>query len=215
MNLFAPLPPRTLVLEALAGKRGEKLLFSGLDLRVGPGEIAELRGANGIGKTTLLMIVAGVVHPAAGRFAIEGGDPEGRPETDIGYLAHRSAIKPRLSVAENLTFWGAINGGGGIAVEDALETVGLAPIAALDAGHLSAGQTRRLALARLLLADRPLWLMDEPTSALDAQGEALVATLIDAHLDRGGLVLAATHHDLGLTHAAHTVRLSRPVEVEA
>lgn len=215
MNLDTRLPPRTLVLAALAGKRGEKLLFSGLDLTVRPGEIAELRGANGAGKTTLLMIVAGILRPAAGSFAIEGGDPEGRSETEIGYLAHRSAIKPRLTVAENLRFWTAINGGDDSAIEPALEIVGLAPIGGLDAGHLSAGQTRRLALARLLLADRPVWLLDEPTSALDAQGEKLVAGLIDRHLDRGGLVLAATHHNLGLTHPSHTLRVGRPVEIEA
>ena len=215
MKLDAPLPPRSLVLTALAGKRGEKLLFSGVDLIVRPGEIAELRGANGAGKTTLLMIVAGIVRQASGTVTIEGSDPEGRPETDIGYLSHRSAIKSRLSVSENLAFWTAINGGNRAGIEPALETVGLAPIAGLDAGHLSAGQTRRLALARLLLAGRPVWLMDEPTSALDAQGEKLVATLIDAHLDRGGLVLAATHHDLGLAHGSHTVRIGRPVEVEA
>jgi heme exporter protein A len=215
MNAETPLPPRTLTLTHLAGKRGEKLLFEGVDLALRPGEIAELRGANGAGKTTLLMIVAGIVRPAAGKVEIGGGDPEGRPETDIGYFAHRSAIKPRLTVAENLKFWTALNGGRSARIDEALQTVGLAPIASLDAGHLSAGQTRRLALARLLLAGRPVWLMDEPTAALDAEGERLVATLIDAHLDRGGLVLAATHHDLGLRHPSHTLRLGRPQEVAA
>jgi heme exporter protein A len=91
----------------------------------------------------------------------------------------------------------------------ALETVGLAPIAWLEAGNLSAGQTRRLALARLLVGERPVWLMDEPTAALDAAGEALVARLIDAHLDAGGSALIATHHDLGLTHKVATIRLGQ------
>ncbi|MDR3475559.1 MAG: heme ABC exporter ATP-binding protein CcmA [Devosia sp.] len=209
------MPPRTLSLTHLAGKRGEKLLFEGVDLTVRPGEIAELRGANGAGKTTLLMIVAGVVQAAAGAVAIGGGDPEVRREADIGYLAHRAAIKPRLTVAENLKFWTAINGGDRAGIGAPLAMVGLAPIANLDAGHLSAGQTRRLALARLLLAERPVWLLDEPTAALDAEGEKLVARLIDAHLDRGGLVLAATHHDLGLRHPSHTLRLGRPQEVAA
>lgn len=204
------LPPRTLTLTSLAAERGERLLFAGIDLRLEPGGIAELRGPNGAGKTSLLMIVAGIAHPAAGTAVIGGGDPEGRPETDIGFLSHRSAIKPRLSVAENLRFWAALNGRPAGTVDQALETVGLAPIAGLDAGHLSAGQTRRLALARLLLLDRPLWLLDEPTAALDAQGEVLVADLIDTHLDRGGLVLAATHHDLGLRHPSLTIALGRP-----
>ncbi|HTJ57983.1 MAG TPA: heme ABC exporter ATP-binding protein CcmA [Devosiaceae bacterium] len=210
MSRTSPLPPRMLIFEDLAGSRGEKLLFAGVELTLVAGEIAELRGPNGIGKTTLLMIVAGVVRPAAGGVRIEGGDPDGRPETEIGYFAHKPAIKPRLTVAENLRFWGALNGSDKDGIEAALETVGLAPIAGLDAGYLSAGQTRRLALARLLLSDRPIWLMDEPTSALDSQGEKLVADLIDAHLDRGGLVLAATHHDLHLRHEARTIALSRP-----
>jgi len=208
---MTPLPPRTLKLDALAGKRGEKLLFSGVSLTLAAGQVAELRGPNGAGKTTLLMIVAGVVRPAAGKVSIEGGDPEGRTETDIGYFAHRPAIKARLTVAENLRFWAALNGNPPESILPALETVGLAPIADLDAGNLSAGQTRRLALARLIVSDRPIWLMDEPTAALDAQGEALVAKLIDAHLDRGGLVLAATHHELGLAHPSQTLVLGQPL----
>jgi heme ABC exporter ATP-binding subunit CcmA len=179
-----------------------------LELRAG--QIVGLIGPNGAGKTTLLMIVAGAVRPAAGRVRIEGGDPEQRQETDIGLLAHRTAIKARLTVAENLKFWAAVNGVAAGGVEAALETVGLLPIADLDAGVLSAGQTRRLALARLVHSDRPVWLLDEPTAALDADGEKLVARLIDAHLDCGGLVLAATHHDLGLAHASHVVALGQP-----
>ena len=204
------LAPRTLILDHLAARRGERELFAGLDLRLAPGEAAELRGPNGVGKTTLLLIAAGIVRPAAGTTRLEGGDPEGRPETDIGYLGHRPAIKPRLTVAENLTFWAKLGGAPPAAVLPALEIVGLAPIAWLDAGNLSAGQTRRLALARLLVGERPVWLLDEPTAALDAAGEALVARLIDAHLDAGGLALIATHHDLGLTHKLKTIRLGQP-----
>ncbi|HVW92590.1 MAG TPA: heme ABC exporter ATP-binding protein CcmA [Devosia sp.] len=203
-----PLPPRRIVLESLAGRRGERALFENLTLELGPGEAAELRGPNGAGKTTLLMILAGIVRAAAGTARLEGGDPEGRPETDIAYMSHRPAIKPRLTVTENLKFWVALNGGDAD-IDAALETVGLGPIAWLQAGHLSAGQTRRLALARLLLADRPVWLMDEPTSALDSDGEKLVARLIDHHLDRGGLVVAATHHDLGLAHAVRRIEIGR------
>jgi heme exporter protein A len=204
------LPPRTLILEHLAGRRGEKLLFEGLSLTLGPGAIAELRGPNGAGKTTLLLIVAGVLRPAAGRVRIEGGDPDGRPETGICYLGHRAAIKGRLSVAENLSFWAALTGAARPEIAPALETVGLAAIAGLDAGLLSAGQTRRLALARLIVAGRPVWLLDEPTASLDAEGEALVARLIEDHLRRGGLVLAATHHGLGLARPPQAITLGQP-----
>jgi heme exporter protein A len=204
------LTPRTLILDHLTARRGERELFVDLDLKLSPGEAAELRGPNGIGKTTLLLIAAGIVRPAAGTMRLEDGDPEARWETDIGYLGHRPAIKPRLTVAENLTFWAKL-GGAPAAVQPALETVGLAPIAWLEAGNLSAGQTRRLALARLLVGERPVWLMDEPTAALDTAGEALVARLVDAHLDAGGSALIATHHDLGLAHATRTIRLGQPV----
>jgi len=207
---MTPLPPRTLELQNLSGRRGERLLFEGLTLSVGPGEIAELRGPNGAGKTTLLLIVAGVLRALAGTARILGGDAEGRAETDIGYLGHRSAIKPRLTVRENLAFWAAMNGAPSRSVDPTLEIVGLLPIAGLDAGYLSAGQTRRLAIARLIASDRPVWLLDEPTASLDAAGDALVATLIDAHLDRGGLVLAATHHGLGISHASRVVTLGQP-----
>lgn len=207
MTTHPPLPPRTLILEGLACQRGERILFAGLDLTLRPGEIVELRGPNGAGKTSLLLAIAGVLRPAAGTIRIEGNDPELRLETDIGLLGHRSAIKPRLTVAENLAFWAALNGRPPAGIAPALQRVGLGPIAGLDAGYLSAGQTRRLALARLVLSERPLWLLDEPTAALDAEGETLVAQLIDEHLDRGGLVLAATHHDLDLQRAAAIRRI--------
>lgn len=205
------LPPRRLVLDALAGGRGERVLFESVSLTLRPGEGAELRGPNGAGKTTLLLIVAGVLEAMAGAARVLGGDPEGRPAVEIGYLGHRAAIKARLTVTENLRFWAALNGRKSSGIEAALELVGLAPIATLDAGLLSAGQTRRLALARLLLAERPVWLLDEPTAALDAAGEKLVARLIDAQLDRGGVVLAATHHDLGVQHDLASIELGQPV----
>ena len=198
MTSRSPLPSRILILEGLACQRGERLLFDRLDLRLEPGEIAELRGPNGAGKTSLLLAIAGILRPAAGKIRIEGGDPEQRPEVDIGLLGHRPAIKARLTVAENLAFWAALNSRPMAGIAPALERVGLGSIAGLDAGYLSAGQTRRLALARLILMDRPVWLLDEPTAALDDQGELLITQLIDEHLDRGGLVVAATHHDLNL-----------------
>ena len=194
----AALPPRTLVLDAVAGGRGDRVLFEGVSLTLGPGEAAQLRGPNGAGKTTLLLIVAGVLGAMAGEVRLLGGDPEGRTAVEIGYLGHRAAIKARLTVTENLQFWAALNGRGTDSIAAALELVGLAPIATLDAGLLSAGQTRRLALARLLVAERPVWLLDEPTAALDAAGQELFAGLMRDHLARGGLIVAATHTPLGI-----------------
>lgn len=208
------LAPHSLVLDALAGRRGERVLFENLTLTLRPGEGAELRGPNGVGKTTLLLVVAGILRPAAGRVRLDGGDPEARPETAIGYLGHRAALKGRLTVTENLRFWAALNGGTADAIAAALEVVGLGGIAGLDAGLLSAGQSKRLALARLLVSERPVWLLDEPVAALDAEGEALVGRLLDAHLERGGIVLAATHQTLATTQPLRRVEL-QPLPVRA
>jgi len=192
------LPPRRLQVSGLSCRRGERLLVEALDFAVEPGEILLLRGPNGAGKTTLLLALAGIVRPVAGRIEIAGGEV-GRDAAELHLLPHLAAVKARLSVAENLRFWADLNGGDRGLIAPALQAVGLARIETLAAGYLSAGQTRRLALARLLVADRPLWLLDEPTAALDREGELLVGRLIDAHLMRGGLVVAATHHDLALS----------------
>lgn len=192
------LPPRTITVERLACGRGERLLFERLDFAVVPGELLLVRGANGVGKTTLLLALAGVVRPEAGAIAVTGRGKDDRPDADLHLLSHQAAIKARLTAAENLQFWADLFGGDRRLIARALETVGLAHIAELEAGHFSAGQTRRLALARLLVADRPIWLLDEPTAALDGEGEQLVVTLLDAHLKRGGIAVAATHHDIHL-----------------
>ncbi|MHB1103970.1 MAG: heme ABC exporter ATP-binding protein CcmA [Devosia sp.] len=198
------LPPRRLQVSGLCCRRGERLLVDGLDFEVEPGEIVLLRGPNGAGKTTLLLALAGIIRPTTGTIAITGGEgPEGA--SDLHFLGHLSAVKARLTVMENLRFWADLNGGDRALIAPALQAVGLAHIETLAAGYLSAGQTRRLALARLLVADRPVWLMDEPTTALDREGELLAGRLIDAHLLRGGLVVAATHHDLTL-HPPDRVR---------
>lgn len=206
------LPRRSLEISALRCRRGERVLFESLDLSVPPGELLLLRGPNGVGKTTLLLALAGILSPEAGTIAILGRSDEDRPGADLHLLGHQPATKPRLTVAENLRFWADMLGGERDLVEPALEAVGLAAIAGLEAGHLSAGQTRRLGLARLLVADRPIWLLDEPTAALDADGERLVLRLLAAHLARGGLAVAATHHDMQLPPPANvrTLTLSRP-----
>lgn len=189
-------PPLTLRATGLSCGRGGMALTRELTFTVSPGQCLLLRGPNGTGKTTLLLTLAGIVSPLAGRFDLEGADSEAGPQ--LHYCGHRNAIKPRLSVRENLDFWAQVNGPTGIGTDVALAEVGLGELAELDAGYLSAGQSRRLSLARLLVTYRPLWLLDEPTTALDAQGHELVTSLLDRHLDRGGFALAATHDPITL-----------------
>jgi heme exporter protein A len=185
-----------LTIDGLALRRGERLLFDRLAFALAPGEALFVRGPNGAGKTSLLLAIAGILRPEAGTIAF-GGDPEIAPSTRMQLLGHQSGLKPRLTVTENLKFWAALYAGaGGIAA--ALDEVGLGHAAALPAGYLSAGQLRRLGLARLLVAPRPLWLLDEPTASLDAEGERLVARLLQRHLDAGGLAVVATHQEIVL-----------------
>lgn len=192
-------PPLSLRATGLVCGRGGMALTRELTVSVASGHCLLLRGPNGAGKTTLLLTLAGVIPPLAGGFALEGADTELQ---NLHYCGHRNAIKPRLSVLENLDFWRAVNGGTGEPVEAALDEVGLAALANLDAGYLSAGQTRRLALARLLVSHRPLWLLDEPTAALDIEGHDLVTRLLDRHLDMGGFAIAATHDPITLPDPA-------------
>lgn len=175
----------------LAVRRGERLLFEALDFDVTPGGVLLVRGPNGAGKSTLLMTLAGIVRP-------EAGTVEGIEATSLHLLNYQSGLKPRLSVGENLRFWRDMNGAGGLAVEAALERVGIGPLVDLETGYLSSGQLRRLSLARLLVSQRPIWLLDEPSAALDAAGEVLLGQLIDVHRATGGMAIIATHHDLPL-----------------
>ena len=198
-------PPLTLRATGLSCGRGGMVLADGLDFSISNGHCLLLRGPNGTGKTTLLLTLAGIVAPLAGSFAIEGADEEAR---QLHYCGHRNAIKPRLSVLENLAFWAAVNSPTGIDPETALEDVGLGGLDGLDAGYLSAGQSRRLALARLLVSHRPLWLLDEPTASLDVEGHELVTRLIDQHLDMGGIAIAATHDPITLPDAARMETLA-------
>ncbi|WP_328517771.1 heme ABC exporter ATP-binding protein CcmA [Devosia algicola] len=184
----------------LSTRRGDNILFRGLDFEISGGEALALRGPNGAGKTTLLLTLAGLIAPEAGQITFDGADSEGAPV--LHFCGHQNAVKARLSVHENLNFWAVLNGRTGSAVAAALERVGLGDIAAIDAGHLSAGQGKRLALARLLVSHRPIWLLDEPMAALDSAGDQLIGALLDEHLEGGGLVIAATHDDLPLGDAA-------------
>jgi heme exporter protein A len=191
----------------LACVRGGREVFSGLSFGVAAGEALLVTGPNGAGKSSLLRVVAGLVRLTRGRLELEGGDPEATLGEQAHYLGHQDALKPSLSVKENLTFWAGFLGGGGMTVEAALDAVGLLGLADLPTAYLSAGQKRRLSIARLLAAKRPVWLLDEPTSALDVAAQARLVELLRGHLGGGGIVLAATHGPLGLD--ARELRLGR------
>lgn len=182
--------------------RGNREIFSGLDFDVSAGEIVAVRGPNGAGKTSLLRILAGLLRPAAGKVELTGADTELTLAEQAHYFGHRDALKPSLTVAENLAFWVRYLGASRAAAEaptaaEALSLVGLEPLADLPAAYLSAGQRRRLGLGRLLAAPRPIWLLDEPTAALDVGGQVFLADVMGRHLAGGGLIMAATHGPLG------------------
>jgi heme exporter protein A len=178
--------------------RGGREVFSGLDFDASAGEAVAVTGANGAGKTSLLRLIAGLLAAAGGSIDLAGGDAELTLAEQAHYLGHRDALKPALSVMENLRFWADYLGGAGADPAGSLQTVGLGHAAHLPAAYLSAGQRRRLSIGRLLAVQRPVWLLDEPTSALDAAGQDMFAGLMTDHLRHGGLIVAATHTSLGV-----------------
>jgi heme exporter protein A len=178
--------------------RGGREVFSGLDFEASAGEALAVIGPNGSGKTSLLRLIGGLLTVAGGSIALEGGEAELTLPEQAHYLGHRDALKPALSVAENLSFWRDYLGGEAPDARVTLAKVGLDHAAHLPAAYLSAGQRRRLSIARLLAVKRPVWLLDEPANALDAAGQSLFTTLMADHLARGGLIVAATHAPLGI-----------------
>jgi heme exporter protein A len=178
--------------------RGGRKVFSRLSFDAASGEALAVVGPNGSGKTSLLRLIAGVLAPAGGSIVLEGGESELTLPEQSHYLGHHDALKPALSVSENLIFWRDFLGGAKSSPAESLAVVELDHAARLPAAYLSAGQRRRLSIARLLTVQRPVWLLDEPTNALDTAGQKLFATLMGDHLAHGGLIVAATHAPLGV-----------------
>lgn len=195
----------------LKGRRGDSVLFDDVSFTLSRGEVLVITGPNGSGKSTLLRILAGLLSADSGTFSLLGDDAMALPVSDYShYLGHRNAMKRELKVSENLSFWQSFQHGGngeGVPIDEAIDRVGLTGVAHLPFGYLSAGQQRRIALARLLVSKRPLWLLDEPTAALDKRSDRLFADLVRAHLATGGLAIAATHQPLGL-ETVRTLELS-------
>jgi heme exporter protein A len=186
--------------------RGGRRVFEGIGFTVAAGTALLLTGANGAGKSSLLRLIAGLIHPDHGTVALHGGDGELTVGEQTHYLGHLDPLKGALSVMENLAFWiRFLNAEAGPDERDraerSLDTVGLGELADVPAGYLSAGQRRRLSLARMIAVPRSLWLLDEPTAALDTASQERLDGLMRTHLGDGGLIVAATHGPLGLPGA--------------
>jgi heme exporter protein A len=190
-----------LIADNLACNRGGREVFAGLNFSLSGGEALVVTGRNGAGKSSLLRMIAGLVHVAAGRLELEGGEPDASIAEQAHYVGHQDAVKPSLTVGENLKFWAQYLGASEPATDPALQAVDLAPLANLPAAYLSAGQRRRLSIARLVAVPRPLWLLDEPTSALDVPSQNRLADLMRSHLAGGGMIVAAAHGPIGLERA--------------
>lgn len=184
----------------LALARGDRLLFEGLNLTVRTGQALALTGENGAGKTSLLRAVAGLLRPAAGRVEFEGDegllDPVEARSGALHFLGHQDGLKTSRTARQELDFQVRWTGGDADGLAHAIDVLGLSVLLDLDVRMLSAGQRRKLALARLIASPRTLWLLDEPMAPLDAARRAIVGELMEAHLEGGGMILAAVHDPL-------------------
>ena len=187
-----------LIVSDLAAERGGEIIFSDLNFSVSGGQAMVVTGPNGSGKSTLLRIICGLLPAAYGEVQLEIGAEMLKASSLIHYLGHQNAMKPALSVRENLDFWQKFHGEKALEIEDALEAVGLPDIDHLPFGYLSTGQKRRVSIAKLLMSDRPIWVVDEPTAGLDRASEKRFAELMGEKLEDGGIIVAATHIPLGL-----------------
>jgi heme exporter protein A len=189
-----------LAVDNLACRRAGRRVFDGLSFTLRPGEALAVTGRNGAGKSTLIAAIAGFVPRHAGEIRATGIGERSLSEC-LHLVGHRDGLKASLTAEENLAFAASILGGPRLGTDEALARVGLPGAAHLPVAFLSAGQRRRVALARLLVAQRPLWLLDEPLTALDAAGQGLLAGIMAEHLGGGGLILAATHAPLPIEGA--------------
>ena len=198
-----------LTIESLAIERGGRGLFSCFDLTLAAGEAVALTGANGAGKTSLLRAIAGLIRPSAGtvRFSGPGGPLESEDARSAGLhlLGHQDGLKTTRTAGEELLFWANWMGGDGSGMARAVEAFELSPLLGLEVRRLSAGQRRRLALARLIASPRPLWMLDEPMAPLDAARRARFGEMMAAHLAGGGLILAAVHDPLPIPARTVTI----------
>ena len=190
-----------LTAENLSAARGGETVFSGVSFSLNSGDALMVTGPNGAGKSTLLRVIAGLLPKTDGAMRLEGGADEGLA-AQSHYLGVQNAMKAALGVSENLDFWQRFSGAPKLSAEAALEAVGLPGIGATPFAYLSTGQKRRVAISRLLVSHRPIWLLDEPTSGLDTKAEGVFAGLLKAHLAQGGIAVAATHLALGVDGAA-------------
>lgn len=194
--------PLRLQVSGLCVMRGGRRVLENVDFHLASGAALVVTGRNGVGKSTLLRALAGLLPPEEGTITLEGGPPDVDLPRQAHYLAHADGMKAALSVSENLDFWASYLGGGqdarSLPTAEALAAVGLSHALHAPFGALSAGQKRRAALARLLVAYRPLWLLDEPLTALDRGSREKIAGVMQAHCAQGGLIVAATHEPLGL-----------------
>jgi len=196
-----------LSVDNLACRRSGRRIFSNLSFTLGPGDALAVTGRNGAGKSSLLAILSGRLRPDAGGIAVADVGEASLPEC-LHAVGHRDGLKSSLTAGENLLFAQRLLGAPRLTPRDALEQLGLVHAHDLPVAYLSAGQRRRVALARLLVCARPLWLLDEPTAALDTASQAVLAGLMEQHRAGGGLVIAATHQSLGLADAAE-LRIDR------
>jgi heme exporter protein A len=179
----------------LTCERGGRTVFRDVSLSLKPHQLMQLTGPNGSGKSSLLRLIAGLNEAQTGSITLAGGAPDLSIGQQAHYIAHQEAVKTALSVHENLAFWRDFMGGGD--VDEALAAFDLTRLSSYPAGLLSAGQKRRLALARLVLVPRALWLLDEPTVGLDIASLERLVKVMDTQLARGGMIIAATHVPLG------------------
>lgn len=190
--------------ENLSCIRGERLVLEGINFALEDRGAIILTGPNGAGKSTLLRLMAGLMHPSQGHLLWDGinvSDDAAEHNSRISYVGHADAVKPALSVSENVDFWAEMSGSNGHTSGEAMKALGIAYLADLSARYLSAGQRRRVNLCRMLTSGAALWLLDEPTTALDSETSVSLGELIALHRNNGGMVVISTHTDLGISDA--------------